>query len=152
MPTFGFQRDDLQFAAAGFGGSDSGGFGAMPFGGSGYAVYEPPTLQSGSDDPTTDLRSSVGESVLERSGVVLAARVFAERRAWRLVYSGGKLNLSNVTDLRAFWRVRRFRLLPDSLDEATYWIVRWEDQEFDPKRLRGGQQLYNLSFNLVEVN
>lgn len=149
MSNFGFQRDDSQYGDAGFGGGDSGGFGAMPFGGGGYDVYEPPTLQSGSDDPTTDLVSSVGESVLSRDGVVIAARVFAERRMWRLVYR--QLLLTDVTALRTFWRVRRFRLLPDALDEATYWTVRWMQKDFDPVRLRGGQQLFNLSFDLKEV-
>lgn len=148
MP-FGFQRDDLQFGTSLFGGSDSSGFGTQPFGGGGYSVYEPPTLQSGSDDPTTDLVSAVHESVLVRSGAPIAARVWAERRRWHLVYRA--IDLTAVTALRAFWRARRFRLLPASGEEGTYWVVRWEQKDFHPQRLRGGQDLYNLTLDLVEV-
>lgn len=148
MP-FGFQRDDLQYAASGYGGAGTAGYGLQPYGGGGYAVYEPPTLQSGSDDPTTDLVSAVAETVLSRAGTPIAARVWAERRRWRLVYRA--IDLTAVTALRAFWRVRRFRLLPDSGEEGTYWVVRWEQKGFAPQRLRGGQGLYNLTFDLVEV-
>jgi hypothetical protein len=147
---FGFQRDDLQYGSSPFGvGTGAAGFGTQPFGGGGYEGYEPPTLQQGSDDPTTDLVSSVAESVLTRDGVPIAARVWAERRTWRFVYHA--LPLSDIEALRAFWRVRRFRLLPDSMDEGTYWIVRWNDRTFEPQRLRGGQERFNLQFDLVEV-
>ncbi len=147
--SFGFQRDGLQYGTSGFGGSGSSGFGTQPFGGGGYPVYTCPTVQSGSDDPTTDLVSSVGETVLERDGLPIAARVWAERRQWHLVYR--YLGITDVTSLREYWRLRRFRLLPDALDESTYWVVRWEQKDFDPRRLRGGQELYHLTFDLREV-
>lgn len=144
--SFGFQRDDARVDTDGFGVQP---FGTSAFGGGGYPVYEPPVLQPGSDDPTTDLVSSLGEVVLEREGVTLAARTFMESRKWHLVFK--PVALSDVTSLRTFWRVRRFRLLPDVTDEATYWIVRWRDREFRPLRLRGGQPLFDLSFDLEEV-
>lgn len=135
-------------------GATTGEFGTSSYGTETYGgsdqidAYVIPDPEEGSDDLERAFNWMVGENVHRRSGVVVGARKYAERRRWQIVYH--QIPQADVDQLLGFFRARKFRFIPDATDEASYYTVRWVETEFTARQRRGGP--YRLQFTIEEVS
>lgn len=117
-------------------GSDTGdGYAEEGYGGYLGAYFILPQYHVGSDDLTRTDHIRVGEVAHRRDGILLGTRKYATRYVWKVVYTA--LATSYLISFKYFFDVRIFRLLPDHLDESTYYVVHWVEPEFHPISLRG---------------
>ena len=123
-------------------------FGTEPFGGTQAAFkYELPANEVGGDDPEKSYRWAVGESELRRQGKLVGARKWGEWRVWGFVF--GELYQPDLEALVQFFRARRFKFLPDTLEEESYIESHWLGDEFWPQSHRGAY--YSLAFEIEEM-
>jgi len=133
--------------------ADEGEYGTSPYGQEAYGgtqtgtKYDLPANEIPGDDLTRSDHWNVGEVAHRRSGILLGARKFTEKRVWRVRF--GDLSSSDVDTLLVFYKARRFKLIPDSAEEETYYTVHWVETEFDAVPQRGAR--YRLEFTIEEV-
>lgn len=124
-------------------------FGTSDFGGGAPALLALPDPEIDSDDWRAKVRQRIGESVHRRDGLIIGARVSSVRGVWRFVWK--HRDRAFVDSLIPYHSARRFRFLPDSTQEGTYFLVHWVETDFpEPGVKRGG--LFDVALTLQEVS
>lgn len=140
----GFQRNDTRYSTGAFG---TDPFGTSHFGGTDWPVVTLPTLHLDSDDLTKQHRWKVGEVQHRRDGILLGSRKWNEKRVWRVEWIAK--DEAFVLSMLTFFQQRVFRMLPDSADPITYFLVQWSESEFHPTPRRARR--YDLKFTIEET-
>ena len=112
------------------------------------AVLTLPGVSVDGDDPTKVYQEKSGDIVQTRAGQTISARTWTQKKRLTVVFP--RIDHTELANLRAYWRLRVFNLLPTG-DPGLSYEMRWMG-DFSPKQIGSGDEsVENPSYFSLEA-